>query len=333
MNPTRKWLLASTMLLTVAQLCHAQEFKIEKPNDGHGNYWLKWDSMQDRIIAYRDSTDPSVPTARVYDSDGHSLPIYALRDLADSRAINLWDAAATPEGGMILAGIVDYDPPVPGGPRPEIKSVLLTYGPAGDLRKVWNVSPYEFDLVAVDGQGNVYGLGDADLEEPYFMLVKYSPEGKVLRQFLSTDQFPLGAHILTPGGGPMGQNRMLVAGNGLDVWFARTQELLRFSLSGDLLSRVSLAHTLSQLATANGQNEIELLSLAPGAGNQIIAGVFMWDKQSSKTPGKWLLLQLSADGSLIAPLGVSLGENRFLGSSSTGKLMLLEPSSGIVKAY
>src|SRR5271156_5627740 len=331
MNPTRKSFLLSVVLLCWPHICKSQDVQIEKVADEHGGYFMKWDTVQDRLTAYRNTKDAAAPAALVYGADGHSLPVYPQRDLAESVTVNLWDVAATPEGGLVLVGLVGYGPP----PRlpSAVKSVLLSYGPAGDLRKVWNVSPYEFDLVAVDGQGNVYGLGNADLEEPYFMLVKYSPEGRVLRQFLSTDQFPLGHHILSPGGGMMGENRMFVAGNGLDVWFARTQELLRFSLSGDLLSRVSLAHSLSQLATANGERESALLSVAPGGGNQIIADAYMWDKQSPKTPGKRLLVQLSTDGSLTAPLGVGLGENRFLGSSSIGKVILLEPSSGIVKAY
>jgi hypothetical protein len=333
MNSTKKWLLVWTLLLLVAPLCDSQELKIEKPNDGHGNYWLKWDSVQDRMIAYRGASDASMPAGRVYDRDGHSFPIYPLRDLPESRTINIWDAAATPEGGMILAGLVGYGPPGPPGSRPPVKSVLLTYGPAGDLRKFWDVLPYEFDLVAVDGQGNVYALGNADLEEPYFMLVKYSPEGKVLRQFLSTSLFPVGDHILSPGGGTEGLNRMFIAGNVLFVWFARTQELLRFSLSGDLLSRVSLAHSLSQLAAANGNDGISLHSLAAGEGDQIIAGVVIWNTQSAKTPPKSLLVQLSPDGSSAAPLPVNLDKSQFLGKSSTGKLILLEPSTGLVKTY
>lgn len=330
MIPLRKTILLAAVLLCVTQLCKSQDMQIEKTMDGHIAFWLKWDSAQDRFIAYRSVDDASIPSARLYDRDGHIRPIYPLRDLAESRNFNIWDAAATPEGGMVLAGLIGYGPPQD---HAQIKSVLLTYGPAGDLRKFWDVLPYEYDLVAVDGHGNVYALGNADLEEPYFMLVKYSPDGKVVRQFLSTSLFPVGHHILSPGGGTEGLNRMFIAGNVLFVWFARTQELLRFSLSGDLFSRVSLAHSLSQLAAANGSDGISLHSLAAGEGDQIIAGVVIWDTQSTKTPPKSLLVQLSPDGSSATPLQVNLDKSQFLGRSSTGKLILLEPSSGLVKTY
>jgi hypothetical protein len=333
MNSTKKWVLLWTLLLFGAQLCDSQELKIERSNDGHGNYWLKWDSAQDRMTAYRDASDASMPAARVYDRDGHSRPVYPLRDLAESRTINIWDAAATPEGGIILAGLVGYGAPAPPGSRPQVKSVLLTYGPAGDLRKFWDVLPYEYDLVAVDGQGNVFALGNADLQEPYFLLVKYSPEGRVLHQFLSTSLFSVGDHILSVGGGTMGQNRMFIAGNVLFVWFARTQELLRFSLSGELLSRISLAQTISRLATANGKDGIVVRSLAAGEGDQIIAEVVIWNTQAAKTPPKSLLVQLSSDGTSATPLPVNTDRSQFLGRSSAGKLILLELSSGLVKTY
>lgn len=330
MIPVRKSLLFVAVLLCAAQFCKSQEMQLEKSNDGHGAYWLKWDSAQDRMIAYRSVDDTSLPSARLYDKDGHSRPIYPLRDLADSRNFNIWDAAATPEGGMVLAGLVGYGSL---HDHSQIKSALLTYGPAGDLRKFWEVSPYEFDLVAVDGQGNVYALGDADLQEPYFLLVKYSPEGKVLHQFLSTSLFTAGDHILSTGGGTKGENRMFIAGNVLFVWFARTQELLRFSLSGELLSRISLAQTISHLATANGRDGIVVRSLAAGEGDQIIAEVVIWNTQAAKTPPKSLLVQLSSDGTSATSLPVNTDRSQFLGRSSTGKLILLEPSSGLVKTY
>jgi hypothetical protein len=327
MNLARKWPLL-ILLLCCPHVCKSQDVQIDRSDDGRGGYFVKWDTVQDRLIAYRSVTDATASAALLYGGDGHSVPVYPLRDMAGSGAINVFNAAATPEGGIVLGGFVEYGPP----PRShlDVKSVLLTYGPAGDLEKFWNVYPYEFDLVVVDGQANVYALGTADLEEPYSLLVKYSPEGKVLRQFLSTSLFTMGDHILSPGGGNKGVNQMFIQDNVLFVWFARTAELLRFSLSGELLSRVSLAHSLSELAAASGNDRIIMRSLAADDAGQMIAQVAVWNTKAAYT-AKSLLVRLSPDGSSATPLPISGDRTQFLGRSSAGKLVFYEPISRTLK--
>jgi hypothetical protein len=334
MNLARKWVVLWVVLLCCPHICKSQDVQINGLNDGHGGYFVKWDSVQERLIAYRNTSDALGPAAHVYGGDGHDLPVYPVRDLAGSGALNVFDAAATPEGGLVLAGLVGY------GPLPrshfDVRSVLVTYGPAGYLEKVWNVAPYEFDLMAVDGQGNVYGLGNADLEEPYDILVKYSPEGKVLKQFLSTSLFSVGDHILSPGGGTKGLNKMFIQDNVFFVWFARTEELLRFSLAGDLLSRVSLARSLGELAAASGDDRIVVRSLAADDAGQMIAQVGVWNTRSAAEAayrGKTPLVRLSPDGSSATPLPIGGDRTQFLGRSSAGKLIFYEPISRTLKQY
>lgn len=334
MSLTRKLLSLWIVLLCCPHFCKSQDAQLDRMNDGHGGYVVKWDTVQDRLIAYRNTSDAAAPAAHVYGRDGHNLPVYPVKDIAGSAALNVFDAAATPEGGIVLGGFVEYGPP----PRShlDVRSVLLTYGPTGDLEKVWNVWPYEFDLVAVDSQGNVYAIGEADLTEPYFLLVKYSPEGEVLRQFLSTSLFSVGDHILSPGGGRKGVNQMFIEDNVLFVWFARTQELLRFSLAGDLLSRVSLAQSLSDLAAATGNDRSVVRSLASDGAGQLIAQIGVWHTQSTAEAahtGKTLLVRLSPDGSSATPLPIGGDRTQLLGRSSAGKLVFYEPVSRTLKQY
>lgn len=190
--------------------------------------------------------------------------------------------------------------------------------------------------MAVDGQGNVYALGNADLEEPYSLLVKYSPEGKVLRQFLSTSLFTMGDHILSPGGGNKGVNQMFIQDNVLFVWFARTEELLRFSLSGELLSCVSFSHSLGELAAASGNDRIIVRSLAADDAGQMIAQVAVWKTQAEAKAGhtgKSLLVRLPPDGSSATPLPIAGDRTQFLGRSSAGKLVFYEPISRTLKQH
>jgi hypothetical protein len=330
MKLTRKWFLLWIVLLCCPHFCKPQDVQIDKLADEHGGYFMKWDTVQERLIAYRSVTDAAASAALLYGGDGHNLPVYPLRDIAGSAVFNAFSAAATPEGGIVLGGFVEYGPP----PRShfDVRSVLLTYGPAGNLEKVWNVYPYEFDLLVVDGQGNVYGLGNADLEEPYSLIVKYSPEGRVLGQFLPTSLYTMGDHILSPGGGDKGVNQLFIQDNVLFVWFARTAELLRFSLSGELLSRVSFSHSLGELAAASGNDRIVVRALAGDDAGQITAQVVVWNTQAVKT-AKSLLVQLPPDGSSATPLPIAGDRIQFLGRSSAGKLVFYEPISRTLKQH
>jgi hypothetical protein len=329
--PNKKPLLFCFSLLLLFPLFgQTQEMHVDKADDGRGSYWLKWDATQKRFVAYRNTRDASAPGAQLYSEEGHGLPIYPIRDLAESHAVNVWDAAATPEGGIVMTAFVEYGTADKHYP---VKSDFLTYGAAGELKKVWDVSPYEFDLVAVDSHSNVYALGSAELDEPYFLIVKYSPEGKVLRQFLSTSLFSQGDHILSPGGGTKGQNRMFIEADTLFVWLARTEELLRFSLNGDLLGRVSLARPLRQLAAAAGNDGVVLRSLATGDGGGVVAQVITWDTRKSRpvTTSRFVFLPL--DGSVASALPIDADRTQLLGRSANGKLLIFEPISRTVKEY
>jgi hypothetical protein len=330
-RPNKKPLLLCLSLLLLFPLFgQAQEMQIDRIDDAHGSYWLKWDAPQTRLIAYRNTSDASAPGAQLYGKDGHSLSIYPIRDLAESHTVNIWDAAATPEGGMVMTVFVEY-----GGADKHfpVKSDLLTYGAAGELKKVWDVSPYEFDLVAVDSHSNVYALGTAELEDPYFLIVKYSPEGKVLRQFLSTSLFSEGDHILSTGGGTKGENRMFIEADILFVWLARTGELLRFSLNGDLIGRVSLVRPLRQLAAAKGNDGVVMRSVVAGDGNGVVAQIVIWDTRNPRSVTTSQLVVLPLDGSDARALSIDAGRTRLLGRSASGKLIMFEPTSRTVKEY
>lgn len=53
MNPTRKSFLLSLVLLCCPHLCKSQDVQIDKVADEHGGYFMKWDTVQERLIAYR----------------------------------------------------------------------------------------------------------------------------------------------------------------------------------------------------------------------------------------------------------------------------------------
>lgn len=337
MRHTNRGLLILIWMLCYLPCLEAQGFRVETTSDGRGDtgYSTKWDSAQDRLILYRDTSGSAVPAARVFGKDGASVPVYPLRDLTDSWYVDIWSAAATPEGGIVLSAVVGY---APRGGRPvPVKPFLLTYDGAGRLRKAWEVKPYHHHLVAVDREGNVFALGDRDdLAGPYPLLVKYSPDGQVLREFLSSGLFPEGDNVIASGS-PNGESQLFARGDELFLWLARSQEFLRFSLAGDLLSRTSLGQALGRVATETGSGRTQVLSVATTHSGEIIAQVTLWPNLKGGAV-KFGMLRVPADGSqatLMQPIASVLAPGRFLGTTAEGKLVFLEQQgkAGVITEY
>jgi hypothetical protein len=333
-----KSLLVASAALFLAPLSSAQGLRVDTAADGKGDsaYFVKWDSVQDRVILYRDVSSRELPAARVFGNDGSSVPIYPLRDLDESWYIGVWNAAATPEGGLALAAFVGYGPP---NARPPVRWLLLTYDGDGNLTKVWNTEPYLHHLVAVDGEGDIFALGDRDdVDGPYPLVVKYSPSGHVLAEFLSSGLFPEGDKVVSSNSAS-GENCMFVKGDRLFLWLARPQEILEFSLAGDLLARVSLARALGEVAAATGNDRTRVLSLIATDKGEILAQVSLWPKPGAG-PVRFAMVRIGVEGSRATLIGLvedapHLG--RFLGLTSEGKLVFLnrdrQGNVGEVRAY
>jgi hypothetical protein len=322
MKRIERWLLLAVVVLSYQPHCMSQGFRVDPFGlDGQGGYWTKWDSVQDKLILYRNTTDSAVPGARVFAKDGASVPIYPMRDLPASRFVDIWNAAATPDGGIVLSAIVGYTPRTV---KPaQLKSLLLTYSGDGKLKKVWNVEPYHHLFLAADRDGNVFALGSGNLDEPYPLLVKYSPAGEVLRETFSSSLFPQGEKVIEAGS-PNGDSGMFIRGATLFVWLSDPQELLRFSLSGDLLSRTYLAQTLNRLAAETGSDRVTVKLLTAAREGETVAQVQLWPKPNGD-PVRSVMVRLSANGSKSTLVPIAPNPVWFLGSNEEGKLVFLQP--------
>lgn len=128
-------------------------------------YQRAWDSVRDEVIFYRNTTNPEHAAIHRLTLAGDNLAIYPLREFPEARTLTVWDAAATPDGGVIFSATVSYGEP--GKPKPSVvRSFLLTYDRAGHLVKLWDVTPYQHFRVAVDHRGNVYAFGVGDSDDP-----------------------------------------------------------------------------------------------------------------------------------------------------------------------
>lgn len=325
MRIVKRWLLVAGAMACCAPVCASQGFRVDPSTlDGSGGgYWAKWDSVQDRLILYRDTSDSAQPSVRIFAKDGASTAVYSLRDLSESKYVDIWGVAATPDGGILLATIVGY---TPRGLKPaRLKSFLLTYDAAGNLKKVWEMEPYHHHLLAVDRDGNVFALGDSDLAEPYFLIIKYSPTGKILREFLPSSLFPEGDKVID-NASLNGDCQMFIKGDVLFVWLPRPQEVFRFSLSGKLLSRTSLAKALSSLVVESATGRATVKALTAETDGDMVAQVQLWPKNASE-PVRSELVRLTATGSGATVLPIPFYPIRLLGTTAQGKLVLLQPEA------
>ncbi len=318
--------IALVIGLLILHVSSARSQRIEfdmraQSEDKDGGYWAGWEPVQGRLVFRRDIADSSLPAVKVLDASGKTLALYPLRDFPGAGYIDIWDAKGTPDGDVIISAILGYGPRKK-GPIP-LKSLLLTYDSTGTLRKVWDVDPYHHHLVAVDSQGNVFAFGDArDSSHSYPLLIKYSPQGDVVKKFLPANQFS-SKDAVVRGGEP----RMFIKGDKLFLYVAATQELFTFSLAGVLQSRTSLGAAFQRIVDSNGGGSIRAFEFGADSHGNIVAEVQIYPKDSGK-PRTLVLAKFAPDGSLQGllsrPAGSISGE--FLGLTAADQPIYLEQS-------
>jgi hypothetical protein len=262
---------------------------------------IKFDNQRQLLVGYRDAKDPEEPAVTWANAkDGAAGQIRPLNDFPGAKGLDIWDAAAS-NGRVLLAGVL-----LRGGERDrhEVpRHVLLTYDVDGTLRSLWEMNPYHHHRIAVDDAGYVYALGHRLNGPTPNFIIKYSPEGVVEREFLSS-QLVSGGNGVVITDGRSGPNLLWIDGKRLFVYLARPQDLLEFDLDGSLQRRTPLATTLARLAKEHNAPYASLTNaISEGAGASMLAEVLAIGK-------KHVLARFSRDGSratLIEPEEPELG--------------------------
>lgn len=317
MNYSHKFLLAIPLVFLFPSSCLSQGISVDSSRirDGRGGYQLRWDSVQGELILYRDVSDPASPAIRLYKRTGAETVIHPVGQLEGAKYVDVWDAAATPDGGAVSATGVGYNPRKT---KPlQLKSFLLTFGPTGNLTKAWETYPYHHLKVAVDTDGNVFALGMNAGKQPYPFIVKYSPDGKVLKEFFPTSLLAKGEETILERG-PNGQNRLFVANGRLFLFVSQVRELYQFSLEGELINKAQMEQTLAQLATQLGSEgrPVRVMEIAPDSSGQLFAEVEV-TRTSALDTSHTMMVRMPSDGSRAFILSTS--PTVFLGMSSSGK--------------
>jgi hypothetical protein len=331
MNRAGKLISVCPLILCLTAL--GQDIHIDVTSDGRGDsgYQTKWDSVQGRLLLFRDSSTPDVPSARIVEEDGISVPVFVLHDFRDAKFVDIWAAAATPEGGLVLSVILGFaNRPQPKEIRTTpvpLKSLLLTYGKDGALKKVWNVAPYHHQALAVDADGDVFALGTRDAgKEGFPMIVKYSAKGEVLREFAPSSMFANGGKALD--GTPLnGSPSLLIRKGMLVLWVPSTKEMFRFSLDGKLQRKSAIGNALDRLAAENKFAHATIAGIALADSGEFMAQVWLWPNEKNSEGVVEAMANVSSDGqkaALASPILTPGLSAQFLGISSDGKQVKME---------
>jgi hypothetical protein len=305
----------------------AQKFQFSDQTDVFdysGGYWVGWDGGVERLVLQRDVRDANSAAVKTVDQSGKVVGIYPVRDFPGSDHADVWAVTPGANGDVILAAIIGYGP-ASQAPTP-VKSLVLTYDSAGTLRSVWDVSPYHHHLLAADAAGNVFALGDADTkDDDYPLLIKYSPQGEVLKEFLPAGSFAAKDGVIGDFSSDHGNSQMYIRGDRLYLYIAVTQEWMVFSLDGVILSRVSLAPAFTQIAVANNSGIARPLQFSTDSSGNILVFVTLQSADKTK-PLMVTLARLDGNGAFkknTTP-GPAATQARFLGLRSSGAPVYVE---------
>lgn len=321
-------LFVFSVLIWALASASAQELRVRPLDlDGRQNpYHVKWDSVFNRLVAYRDGEVDTLDmaAARIFDQHGKNVGAYPLKNLEGVYWANIWDAAATPDGGIVLAAVVGYGKHVSLGeqPRPPMKNMLITFAPDGKFVNAFETGPKSHThKLVVDEKGNIYSLGDADREGAYPLLVKYSPEGKVLGEFMPSSLFATGDDVIDSSQGD-GDMRMWIKKSHVFVWLPLVKELLQYSRDGELLSRTSLSETLQKKAAELGYVSTEVRAIDTTSNGDVIMQCRFWSADMWNV--KVLVLRMTSNGQDPQQLGPDLDD------FAAGELMAVSPKDGLI---
>ena len=295
-STTRRGTLAMTAsVLLLAGVATAGDAVIADPYAAYFQQGkLRFDNVQQMLLAYRRSYDPADPALAWVAAEGGSAGRASpLKEFPKANAFDIGAVAAGPQS-VLVSGVVQAGERALRLPP---QHVILTYDLAGTLRRQWVVNPYHHHQIAVDRAGNVYAMGHRiDGQPARNLILKYSPEGVVEREFFQLSLLPNVADATMPDG-RCADNQLWVDGERLLVYMAEPDELFQFALDGKLQRRTSLRQGLARLASNLGGVRAEIKALAADSRSaSVLAEVCIWGDDHGEEKLSFALARLSLEG-------------------------------------
>jgi hypothetical protein len=322
--------LAITLATLFCTITQAQEINMGNARISSG--FTSWDQGQNRLIRFNNVNDPQLPAAQTFSSSGEtSAPIFALKDIPGAQWLSVWDVAAMPGGNIAISGIAGY---AKQGVAGSTKPLILTYDSSGRLKAFWNVYPYHQHKLVANASGEIFALGDK-LEanaEDFPMLTKYSADGHILWQSLSTSLLHNKDKEGTiQGSNQFGESKIVVHNDEVFVWLPRTEELFHFSKDGNPVEHTSMGSALRKFATRYGFSSARLDQMAFTSDGALLAQFTLWPYSNQLTKAGFALARMAQDGSAIRLIGSTTTTRvpgTLLGVTNDDKIVFQERAAG-----
>jgi hypothetical protein len=279
------------------------------------------------MLCMNDSTSLDAAAVTTYDINGvPKLRVSPLKDFPGAQKLNVWDVTAVPGEGVAITGILLY------GPR-DGRLVTLIYGSQGQLLKLWDMRPYHLHLIAADRAGNVYGFGDrTDMQagtggSDFPLIVKYSPEGQVLKGLLPQSSFDRDVTDDDPASGP---NRLFMVQEEVVAFIPKPKEIFWFDSDGKQLRRVAIGPAISGIMKSNQGATVEVMNIAATSDHDYMVQLKIYPASPTSESTLVILARISNDGSVVtvkssAPIPQNIGF--FKGFAPDDRLIFLSPGA------
>jgi hypothetical protein len=292
-----------------------------------GFYLHKWDPLQQRLILYRSFWSELSPAVRFFSMDGLiCLTIAPLRDLTGYVRLSIWDVAAAPDGGAVLAATLQ-------DAHNGLKNTILVYTNQGRLSQMWEVAPYEHHAIAVGPDGSVYAFGARDdvssvgqAANNSSLLIHYSKDGTVLHEQLPLSVFEKDVEILAANAST-GEHHLMFSAGSLVLYVATTQDLFIFDPQLHIRERVKMKPILGEVQKET-HSEGAIVNKVSYDGSKIYAQVMLWSGVIAKPYIFSRLVAIDPSSRYWKFIGNNLFDKHpgsFLQVGSDGNVLVLSP--------
>jgi hypothetical protein len=280
----------------------------------------KWDPPAERLILYGYN--------RLKPNDGPSIDLK--KAFPEAVEINILSVALGPNKTTAAVALIRTG-------KEEVRHTILTYREDGSLGKLWDMYPYNHQELAVDSKGNVFAMGTR-LDEPFInlaadypLIIKYSPSGTILREFLPRRSFGEINDIFSTDA-ETGDNKFLILGDDLVLWVAKTQELFVITLDGEITTRASLAAVYGKVSKSARNSRVEVKNLARDSKGRFLTQVALWSEDTVATA--FLRIDLKHPDKPTFEY-LEIGKGQLLGLTRDGRVKVLRvaPSGSWVETY
>jgi hypothetical protein len=212
----------------------------------------EWDSTNQVLFCGDGSPDSLVRT--YMDAHQRGTDINIFKDFAGIQKTYVDSLTAGPEGTTLIAATLTF------GDK-DVRALVLTYGPSGELLQTWDPAPQYADVIAYSKDDDaIFVLGDRDVPDgpdpPDFpLLVEYRRDGRVLKNMIP-------ASTLKDRGsfnqnGEIGQPALRVTKNHIYFYAPTNREVVMCDRNGTIIEHRSINEIVDKISTEDGYHLVQ----------------------------------------------------------------------------